>query len=69
MTTDEIKALLEHVAGDAEAIATAIGKPEIAASIEKLKHAAEEPFVIEAVKLAINYGAEKFGKRTSEAAS
>lgn len=62
MTTDEIKALLEHVAGDAEAIATAIGKPEIAAKIEKLKLSAETPFVLEGLSFAVSYLIEKAGK-------
>lgn len=63
MTTEEIKAVLEHVAGDAEAIASAIGKPEIAAKIEKLKVAAETPLVLEGLSLAINYGIEKASKK------
>lgn len=62
MTPEEIKAVFDHIASDAEAIATKLGKPEIAAQIKKFAAAAETPFVLEGLSLAINYGIEKAKK-------
>lgn len=59
MSTEELKAILEHVAQDGEAIATKLGRPALAATIEKLKAAAEEPFILGMIVMAINFALSK----------
>lgn len=60
MNVEELKALIDHLAQDGEAIATKLGRPAISATIEKLKLAAESPFFLEMLVMAIGFALSKF---------
>lgn len=61
MTSDQIKSAVEHGFADLEALASAIGKADIAAELEKAKAFVENPLVLEVLATAVTIGLGKIG--------
>jgi len=61
MTSDQIKAAVEHGFADVEELAKAIGKADIVPEIEKAKAFVENPLVLEVVAMVVSIGLGKIG--------
>lgn len=60
-SSSDVKAVIEHGFADLEAALASVGKPELAAEVEKVKALVENPLFLEIAALAITEGLKKLG--------